>query len=381
MAATSLLSYGEKTRILQLHRQLGISAPRINHIRQVTTSYLEMRRGNSGYIYRALSPDNRKFEDKSNYAGLIGWLFDTHNTITPENQANLEAGIRLHDIGYAGRSDQNHEEVGGEMLQDGMIFNVLRLSPSLDTDIIRTLVRYHGLYSDVGFLYKPETARSLDPQTQQSLYIMSAVDTTAKPLSNGKFHSMLFSRMLERYMEFQEKGVTVSAQSRLRQLFGPINYVWLDDKGMDKLNNTAGCQELKERAGFRIMVERTFVNCWPLFKDLTTPEISFATSYYTETNPAFFPDLLKLLSALSDIIEAIDTGKDFLIMTDQSADYRDFNKRPPFLSAIRASLAEQDPKITQTEKDVYSQGNIRFTVSDQADKTVIGINNQLSIDN
>lgn len=373
MATVSLLTCGERSRIWQLHRQLDIPAPRLAHIRQVTTNYMEMRRGSLGRFYRILSPENRKFEDKKAYDEKIGWLFDTHNRITPENQANLEAGIRLHDIGYGGRSDKDHEEVGGEMLQDGRIFKKLRLSAALSEERIKTIVRFHGLYTDIGFLYKPETVAAIDPQAQLSLYITSAVDSTAKPLSNGRFHSMLFSRLIERYMEFDRKGVTVSVQNRLRQLFGPINYVWLDDKGMDGLDNTEGCRELKARTGFRMMVERSFVNCWPLFKDLVTPEISFATDYYTRTNPMLFPDLLNLLSALSDIMEERDSGKDFLIMTDPSINYRDFANRPAVVSAVRRSFADRNASLSQNEEDIYSFGEIRFSVSEPPENTTIMI--------
>jgi len=373
MATASLLTRGERSRIWQLHRQLDIPAPRLAHIRQAVTNYLEMRRGNSGHFYRILSPENRGFEDKKDYTEKIAWLFDTHNEITPENQANLEAGIRLHDIGYGGRSDKDHEEVGGEMLQDGSIFKKLRLSPALTEERIKTIVRFHGLYTDIGFLYKPETVAAIDPQAQQSLYIMSAIDSTAKPLSNGRFHSMLFSRLIERYMEFNRKGVTVSAQSKLQQLFGPINYVWLDDEGMNRLNNTEGCQEIKAREGFRMMVERSFVNCWPFFKDLVTPEISFATDYYTRTNPKFFPDLLKLLSALSDIMEERDSGKDFLIMTDPSINYRDFANRPAVVSAARRSFAGKDASLSKDRAGVYSLGEIKFRVSEQVKNTIITI--------
>ena len=131
-----------------------------------------------------------------------------------------------------------------------------------DMDTVLNVVKYHGLFSDVGFLYRPDMISSFDLPTRISLAVMGALDSTAKPLREGGFHSMLFSRLLRRYQKLL-KNPSITFEEKLQQLFGPMNYVWLEDTHAEALTARIEEEGLKGESGFEALAGRTYFRCWP----------------------------------------------------------------------------------------------------------------------
>lgn len=274
----------------------------------------------------------------------------------------FEAGILLHDIGYARSLGASHAEEGMRMLQDPAIQADLALDPSRDFNIISKMAGNHGIFSDIGSFYSPDSVLEFPLSTKIALAVINALDSTAKPLGSNGFHSMLFSRVIDRLKWFIEGGnFTISPHEKLRQLFGPINYVYLNDEDKAVLDEAVEKSGLAGSRGFNFLLEKALFNCWGLVKDIITPKITFARDYYTTIKDAnnqyiYLPHLIAFFSIISEILDRVNnenplTG-DYItdvndkkplaghcfIETDPALNYDDFNSRAAYLSYLRNDL-------------------------------------------
>ena len=371
MKTTSLLSYGERRRIYRTQADLGIPANRLAHVRQVGTNHLKLAQGKNGAFYAALLPENRQYEDRKPYLQRINWLQQYLAALDHGAQTALEAGVRLHDIGYAVDSGGSHPEAGYQMLQgeSGLkLWAQLSLSSSTDREMISQIVRHHGIFTDIGFLYQSEALKTFDQREQIVLMLMSALDSTAKPKGN-KFHSMLFSRQLIRYQHFLEDGAVLTGADKIQQLFGPINFCWLTEGNQTLLDKALDKDGTKDQNGFAVVLDRTYFHCWPLLKDLVTPEVSFAATYHTPFNPAYASHFARFLTVISQVVERFADSPTIIIDTDFN--YYDFEARPPFLSRLRKALTSPDAELIEQSKDTLTYQGLIFKITQQPESTKI----------
>ncbi|MFA5098387.1 MAG: hypothetical protein WC490_07190 [Candidatus Margulisiibacteriota bacterium] len=358
MARTTLMPHSDRTNIWRTQIGLGIGRERLLHVRQTVSNYLALRSCEGERFWNAILPENRAYESRKTYLDLMSWLFDEHRVLDWQQQRDLEAGIRLHDIGYARSAGADHPEQGYEVLRDPEIQKELGLSSIYDMDTVLNMVKYHGLFSDVGFLYRPDMISSFNFPTRISLAVMGALDSTAKPLKEGGFHSMLFSRLLRRYQKLLENP-SITFEEKLQQLFGPMNYVWLEDTHAEAL--TAGIEEegLKGESGFEALAGRTYFRCWPLLKDLITPQIEFASSFYTPVDPSHIPHLVSFLMVMARLLGKAAPQND--VMVDTAFNYFDFSLRPSYLASLRKDLSDPASELGQIDDCTFGFGNQKIS--------------------
>ena len=353
MAITTLIPYGQRANIWRVQADLGIDPKRLLHVRQTVDNYLSLQRGEKVHFWNAILPENRAFENRRAYLDLMSWIVDQHGSLGEEQQRDLEAGIRLHDIGYARSPGGDHPQRGYELLHDKEILKMLDLPSCYDYGTISAVAGYHGLFSDVGYLYKPDLISSFSPPQQISIAIMSALDSTAKPLKEGGFHSMLFSHLLHRYQKLLTDP-SLTAEERIQQLLGPMNYVWLEDSDAQEVNARVKEEGLKEMKGFNILISQTIFHCWPLLKDLITPTVEFAASFYTPVEPAHISHLVAFLRVMSQVLESADPEGDVIVET--GFNYFDFASRPPYLAALRKDLTDPEARLERTGEGTFVFG-------------------------
>ena len=281
---------------------------------------------------------HKKFKEPILSEKLLQLLEQAQNQ-TIEKPA-FEAGVMLHDIGYAKSAGADHSEKGYEMLNDPAIQDTLALTSTNDFDTISMMARYHGFFSDIGYLYPPKEAFKLPLSHQICLAVMNALDSTARPFGKNAFHSMLFSRVLKRLNRFVSDGnFTIPPEDRLRQLFGPLNYVWLDENDKNKLVESLELSGLIGKYGFHLLLEKAYFHCWGLVKDIITPQISFAEDYYTEIKDEYIPHLTCFLAVVSNILKELDPQRDVIVDTDPRLNYNNFANRDPYLNYLRNDLS------------------------------------------
>jgi len=371
MTSVSLLTHGERTRINTVQKNLGIQPNRLAHVRQVIDNFFKLCREKKGAFYNAITPENRRFEDRQAYLERIQWLCDSLKDLNINQRTSLEAGIRLHDIGCTLTSGGDHPEQGYKLLQGksgNQIFRKLRLSSTTDFEWISSIVRYHGLFTDIGFLYPPEIINKFSLAERKALVIMSGLDSTAKPFDKG-FHSMLFSRLLTRYRRFLEEGGYLGPEEKLQQLFGPINYVWLKDDDLTILGKAIDTEGLKGERGFNLILGQTYFWCWPLLKDLVTPDISFSTTYFTPFKSDYASHFARFLLLIAQLIEKLEPSSEIIV--DTAFNYYNFENRPPFLSILREIFESTKTQIKQVGKTQFVCQKLRFQVEKQGDSQKI----------
>lgn len=361
MKTTSLLTYGERRRIYQVQRKLGIKPDRLAHVRQTAVNFQKMRQGKKGAFWAAMLPENRRYEDRRTYLTQIEWLIGSLNILDQEQMCSLEAGVRLHDIGYANSSGGDHPEAGYQILTKGdEIWSQLSLSPPAGRAMISQIIKYHGLFVDIGYLFPPEIIASFSPEEKTYLMIMNALDNTAKVKAGG-FHSMVFSRMLKRFKDFTAGEGLFPPEERIQQLFGPMHFTWLTEKDLTVLDKSLEAEGIKQTRGFDLLMAKTYFHCWPLLKDLITPDICFSTSYYTPLNPDYAPHFARFLSVLAQVIEQLNPSSDIFI--DTAFNYFDFKNRPPFLCRLRENLMSGNLDVVQDDEVNFHCHDLRLKVT------------------
>ncbi|KAF0135147.1 MAG: hypothetical protein FD145_285 [Candidatus Saganbacteria bacterium] len=168
------LSPAECRNIYQVQGKIGVSQKRLAHVKEVTRNFLHLLKGKKLSFYLQMLPENRAFEDKKTYLDHMQWILGHLNSLSPSEIRDLEAGVRLHDIGYAGGSvgGGNHPEVGSRMLEDISLWSSLKLNPAISQDAVRLVVEYHGLFTDIGYLY---------PQTVTEKFSVKALGANPSP--------------------------------------------------------------------------------------------------------------------------------------------------------------------------------------------------------
>ena len=372
MKPLSPLNHAEQQRIWQVQLDIGISPSRLAHVRKTVEFLGKLRRGKVGAFYCALLPENRRYEDRKAYLSRINWVQEKFQALDATARGNLDAGMRLHDIGYAVTPGGNHPEEGYLLLRrDAAIWAKLGLPPSINKATIELITKYHGFFTDIGFLYPAELTSIFSPDQKAMLAVVSALDSTAKPIGD-KFHSILFSRLLERYSRFSEEGAKLDRTDRLRQLFGPCNYVWLETKDLTALDKAIAVSGLDKMAGFAKLVDEAYFWCWPLIKDLVAERVEISGSYYVPVNQEYLPQLVNLLVLLAGVVEK--TGGAKKLVVDTEFNYVPLASRPLILEKLRTDLGRVDQRLTEIKPDTFVSGeNLVFKVWRQEDTVVIKI--------
>lgn len=365
MRSTSLLSYGERRRINLVQQRLGISPARMAHISQTNANWLKLLRGEKKSFWQMMLPENRRFEDRKTYLSHIEWLVDTKGSLSLEDQRNLEIGIRLHDIGYAVTNGGDHPQKGEVLLRDDIICSSLGLFSPNNRKLISSIVGYHGFFTDIGFLFPADKIKQFDSEEIKSLAIMCALDSTSKPFGS-RFHNMLFSRILERII-----SPDISTEDRIRQLFGPPNVVWLEENDFSTFHKLLEKTGTLSEPGFETILNNTYFLCWPVLKDLVTPEvIPYNHKIFIDFDPECASDLARFLFVVSRVIDKLAPSERIEVNT--GFDYFKGN-RPLFLERLRRNLEGENLDPVQRSKNEFRVGDITFKVEKAERKMVVSI--------
>jgi hypothetical protein len=366
----AMLSVAERRRVWHIQKKIGISAERLAHVKQTVEFLGKLRRGDLGSFYSAMLPENRRYEDRSAYLSRIRWVRERDLSLSSAERTDLEAGLRLHDIGYATGAAGDHPEQGYLLLhKNAELWSKLRLTSVNSRAQVEFIVRYHGFFTDIGFLYPAELMKAFSGAEKAALVVINSLDSCAKPIKE-KFHNMLFSRLLDRYVRFLEQGTALTEQERLQQLFGPCNYVWLEDRDLTALDKLIDAQKLRSEPGFKALIERGYFICWPLVKDLVTPEIAINNAYFTPVKDEYLPQLVNLLALLSRIAERAPAAEKVWIDTDFS--YSDISARQPKIDRLRSDLAKPRTELVEAADGFFLYGDdITLRLNEQPDKSVM----------
>lgn len=198
------------------------------------------------------------------------------------------------------------------------------------------------------------------------LIVMNALDSTAKSYLDRtaepykeRFHNMLFSRILEQYQKLIS-GQVLSLERRFQSLFGPINYCWLEDNDLTFFDKQIGIIGLRNAPGFNTLMESTFFLCWPLLKDLITPEIKDASTFFTPMKEEYAVDLARFLYVIAMVVEKIKAPS--RIVVDAQIDYFTKDNRPPLLNRIRNSLANANLDLLPSGDNTFQLQSMSFQI-------------------
>lgn len=369
----SLLHKQEIHNIYGLYEKLGISEARIAHVRHAAGNFGNLRTGNIDPFHSSLYPGFVPFEIKEEYLDLIQWAGSLMAGLSLDLQRTLEAGAHLHDIGYGISSGGDHPEAGylllrGETIPEGFsleteVWDLLNFTSIIDRTLAEKIVRYHELYSNIGYLFPVEILRNLTSDEKTCLLIMNLLDSTAFPTHDG-FRSKLSSRLIKWVKGLFESERYDIAQ-RYRHLFGPTDYIWLNDKDSEKLGKLIDA-EVKGRDGFGLILEKARFLCWPLLKDMVTPDIVLTPEYYTSVNEQYLRAFVKFLIVISQVAEKLEDANEIFIDVHPNY-FPKIEYRKQALAILRESLTGDVGLISAREavypySSFYSYNKISFGV-------------------
>jgi hypothetical protein len=361
MTVSSALSRAQIKFIYEHQKALNLGEARLAHVKKVAGNFMLFKSGKLEKIFNAMLPHNRCFEDRAEYLGLLSELHRLFSGTKEGGRAPFEAGLRLHDIGYAIGNAGDHPEKGYEILsrEDGKkIFDKINISDPAQRAFVSTMVRYHGLLTDIGFLYPIEILKSFSFEEKVLLAVASGMDATAKPYEKG-FHSMLFSRLLKRYFRFLNESTPLSPEEKLQQLFGPINYAWLKNEDAATLSQAVALR--RSRAHDEVM-QNVYFHCWSLLKDLITPTVQFAATFYTPFSAHNASDFAKFLFVIGRTIELSGLAPRYTV--DTSIKYLGLKseEKQPIIDRIRGDLRSDIQDVEQIDERTFAYGGLRLYV-------------------
>lgn len=354
---SSQLSPEVARKLFNLNTQVGINADRLGHIAGVVKAAVKIGERDFDYFWQLMIPANRQFESADVYRRNLNWVFDIYARLNPAARIDLEAGAHLHDLGYALASGADHNEAGTKVVAD-LWPEVTQILPGLSLDRMIKIIRYHGLLNDVGYQFLPSELKRFSQEELDILALIGVMDNVAKPWANPQseteYRSMLFSRIVARFQQLLTDPDNFDLNARLQSVFGPITYVWLKDSDHELLKQAVEKSGLPRQPGYKTIMNKTLVYCWPLFKDLVTPKVEFASSFYTPLEPANLASFVALLQRLSDLIEQAWAGRPQPeeIIVETGTNYFPFENRTLYLAAVRRgdfSLTLQDPDKPQSK--------------------------------
>lgn len=327
-------------RLFNLNGRVGIGEDRLRHIAGVVEATVKIGQGDFTYSWGRLIPANRECESMADYRQKMDWVFDVYDGLDQNARIDLEAGALLHDLGYARAVGAEHNEEGVKVLAE-VWPETERILRGLSQDRMNKMIRYHGLLNDVGYQFLPGELKRFTKEELDLLALLGIADNMAKPWTNPQsdveYRSMLFARTIARFQQLLTAPDKFDMRERLRSVFGPITYVWLKDDDYRLLLKEIEASGLPKRDGYHIIMNNVLMYCWPLFKDLITPRVEFATSFYTPLEPKNLAAFIELLHRLSDQLErSWDDGEQPAeIIVGTETDYFPFGSRDRYLAAVR----------------------------------------------
>ena len=353
------LSPSQVRTLYNLQVGLGVNTYRMAHIRSVRRNFLDFAGGGSKCLFNRLSDDNRQFEDKIDYTGKIKWFRDKYDTLPKTMKADLETAVTLHDIGYGQGIGSTHALEGYQLLggaQGEMIWERASLIGLADRENVRSMVKDHALLTDIGLLHPSKAIEGFSHDEMAQLAVLCMSDALGNVRTDYSTHNMLFSRQMDRYKWLLETRQEPGADEKIRGLFGPIPYVWLNDEDFSLLRQYIRSVGLPETPGFKALTGRIYFTCWPMLKDMVTPEIEMRpASYYTPLDERNLPGFSRFLYMISRTLEQLEPTDVYTVTT--APDYftfRNAEERLAMLSPLRRSLAQR------TDLELMSPYQFRF---------------------
>lgn len=356
--ARSNVTQAMQAAIKGLHVERGVAKKRMAHINQVTDNLLRLKAGNTQFFYDAMLPEDRVFEDEAGYKKSVEKLHTLLAGLPGKAERLLEIGTRLHDIGYSMSDMPDHCLYGAEIMEAAGTAKKIGLSDTEDIGFVSDIIRYHGLFTDIGLSFRPETLTGISDTRKRGLAIITFLDSTAKQ-NEKDFYSIAYSRLIDRIFQILGGDIKSLKNERIRQVFGPISYCWLNDRDYSEVLACLKGEGVTESKGFKELEERGLFDCWPIFTDILSEGAEFTNSCYIPLGPGMVPVFASFLKALSQVASETEGRGDIKVATRLNS--FDSNKRRPLIEEV----IESSGSPIKTEGDITRMGSVLFELKQE----------------
>ena len=238
--------------------QARFAPARFAHIKSVLKTYYWFLNGQFDELYACLPEAMRRETTPEEYRALLSQVAALYRQFSPQQRAELETAVILHDIGYPGGIEREHPQRGGDL--------AAQILPPERQFHIPLLIRVHGI--DMGVERLPDEFNAIPDLTDANktqLFFMALFDNMGKVRSEQgaagpvfRINNLMppqyirfFGAMLLCVLETRDNGplrafadasIDMSRDFylfRLRSCFGYMVYSMLNDEEYRQIRETA----------------------------------------------------------------------------------------------------------------------------------------------